>query len=178
MNPVPFLMRFVSGWPAIQAEINNFAVRRGLPTFNREPKRYRFHGWGTVGFPPQLACNITYFHGPDASNGVPLDLNKRFYGQGYVFPNDALLAVWGNGDLATINQQLHPSLAEAKAALNEQADALGVFDYATGLYWAAPPREFTSVEQGPHARREKLRLVLGALGHRAIAYGGALDDEF
>ncbi|WP_035992534.1 hypothetical protein [Leptolyngbya sp. KIOST-1] len=60
-NPTPFLLRLVGGWPSIAAQVDTIARDRAWPTYSEAPTRYRFSGWGTVGFPPALACNVYYF---------------------------------------------------------------------------------------------------------------------
>ena len=73
INPVPFFLRFVSGWPSIKAKVNDWAIANAYPTYDENPTAYRFSGWGSVGFPPRLACNV-YFSGPDVDE--PLDLGR------------------------------------------------------------------------------------------------------
>lgn len=82
MNPVPWLHRFVAGWPSIQAQVNAAAYVDGRPLYSRigampdaaiAPTAYRFDGWGVVFTPlPTLACNVKYF----AADGTMLDLGR------------------------------------------------------------------------------------------------------
>ncbi len=60
MNPVPWFLKIASGWPQILVQLNSVSNYKGWPPYSAEPTRYRFSGWGLVGFPPALACNIYY----------------------------------------------------------------------------------------------------------------------
>jgi hypothetical protein len=129
MTPVPFLMRFLSGWADIQNEVNDFAKRRRLPTYAQEPTKFSFHGWGSVGFPPRLACNLTIFY---RGNGI--EVRKRFSGQGNHPAEDQLLAFTRHAQMLVTTRW--GSVDDAAAYLAD-SDAIGLYDPLTGLYWTS-----------------------------------------
>ena len=75
MNPVPWFLSFISGWPTIQSQVGLWASSHNKPLPEESPNSYRWHGWGTVGFPPRLACNVIFFE----KDGTQTDLG-RFVG--------------------------------------------------------------------------------------------------
>ncbi|MEM9118495.1 MAG: hypothetical protein AAGD09_11500 [Cyanobacteria bacterium P01_F01_bin.56] len=72
MSPVPFFLRFVGGWQTIREHLAEECQLRNIPSADKEPNRYRYDGWGVMGFPPRVACNITYF----PEHGDPFDLGR------------------------------------------------------------------------------------------------------
>lgn len=77
MNPVPFFLRFVGGWQWIRRDLIQVGYRQQLVPYDQDPMRYRFDGWGSVGFPPRLACNVTYY----GKDGQTLDMGRFIAGQ-------------------------------------------------------------------------------------------------
>ena len=65
MNPVPFALKILGGGQRIVDKIDAKAVSMGLPRYSERPHLYRFpaNEFGTVGFPPRLACNVYYVGG-------------------------------------------------------------------------------------------------------------------
>ena len=66
-------------WNAILAELAEYCHDRHLPSPYIEPKLFRYDGWGLLGFPPTIACNVSYFVGNEQ---VRID-GYRFTGKGY-----------------------------------------------------------------------------------------------
>ena len=60
INPTPWFLRFFSGWKTIKDKVDFWAKNFGVATYSEQPTDYRFEGWGTVGFPPRLACNVKH----------------------------------------------------------------------------------------------------------------------
>jgi hypothetical protein len=75
MSSVPFLLRFVAGWPSIKSQVNTIAKRKRWPSYEENRAAYRFSGWGVVfvGVTPCLACNA-YFLGTDRE--YPYDMGR------------------------------------------------------------------------------------------------------
>lgn len=71
-TPVPWLLSFIGGWGSILAQLDNVAESRGCWSYGARPTQWRFSGWGTVGFPPRLACNVYYF----TESGEMIDLGR------------------------------------------------------------------------------------------------------
>lgn len=65
-------------WDAIMVELAEYCEDNHLPDPYNEPKRFRFDGWGLVGFPFTIACNVSYFVGNEQ-----VRIPKRFTGKGY-----------------------------------------------------------------------------------------------
>lgn len=62
INPIPWPLRWAAGsWQNIRAQADTWAAEQSFPSYSEAPEAYRFHGWGLVGFPPRIACNLTYF---------------------------------------------------------------------------------------------------------------------
>jgi hypothetical protein len=66
MNPVPFVFKLWGRWDSIQNKVDDWAAARGYPPYRQSPEQYQFSGWGTVGFPPRIACNVKYLPPPGA----------------------------------------------------------------------------------------------------------------
>lgn len=61
MNPAPIMLRLWGGWQSIRQQVDDWAIANGYETYTAAPEQYRFYGWGTVGFPPRIACNVLLF---------------------------------------------------------------------------------------------------------------------
>lgn len=169
MNPVPFLMRFASGWNDIKAEVNDFATQRQLPTYDNVPLKYRFEGWGTVGFPPRLACNLVIFLEDQA-----IPVGKRFHGQVNDAPEHQLLALLvEDGRLITSRWG---TLRGAMSYLNTPGGK-AIFDPLTGLYWAPLPVQYTSLAIGPTTAHDQARQMLLDQGYAPKVYGGSFPTS-
>lgn len=71
MKLPPWFLHIFGKWQSIADQCDRWAERNGHVPYSQEDQRYRFSGWGTVGFPPKLACNVLYF-----SDTGPIDLGR------------------------------------------------------------------------------------------------------
>ena len=60
ISPIPFFFRLFGGWKAIESQVNTWASVNEKASYREIPDFYRFDGWGTVGFPPVVACNVKF----------------------------------------------------------------------------------------------------------------------
>ena len=56
-------IKLFGGWVSITEQVDQWAVANGKPTYSTANTKYRFSGFGTVGFPPKVAFNVTYIDG-------------------------------------------------------------------------------------------------------------------
>jgi hypothetical protein len=64
MEQIPWFLRFAAAnWISIRAQLDLWAQDNGYVPYSQEPKRYQLHGWGLLGFPPRIACNVIYHDG-------------------------------------------------------------------------------------------------------------------
>ena len=62
MNKVPFALRMFGGsWYTIRALAEKLAIEHGIE--DPQPIMFRYEGWGLMGFPPRIACNVKYISG-------------------------------------------------------------------------------------------------------------------
>ena len=72
MNQIPVLLRMFAGdWMSIRVKAQQAAMNNGIEYADQREDNFRYDGWGLVGFPPRIACNVKYIHF-DTGNVVDL----------------------------------------------------------------------------------------------------------
>lgn len=67
-------------WNAIQKELIDYCKKHNIPSPEKMPNLFQYDGWGLVGFPPTIACNVSYWVSHDKLQRID---GYRFTGKGY-----------------------------------------------------------------------------------------------
>lgn len=74
MSQIPTIFRIFAGsWATIQQRASQEAVKYGFILSQQKSENFRYDGWGLVGFPPRIACNVKYV---DFETGNVTDLGR------------------------------------------------------------------------------------------------------